>query len=174
MLLRFLGLQQVANALSATLTPQALPSPSGPFSNLPVEVIQQIVSFLPLSGAAAFALCNHELAQILGSQYWTHLNLRPPRRSLVVVIDWVTVSCRSERQLLLELLDRDVDTYVCCHRCVMLHYVFDAQFLQHIQSATSTSEGSKEILRGIRDMVERGRRVEERRRRDWIRRRWVS
>ena len=79
---------------------------SGPFEILPLEMIQYIASFLPSSAAAAFALCNHYLRYALGAQYW--MELREPRQ-------------RKERELFLQLLDRDLLDHVFCHHCARLH-----------------------------------------------------
>jgi hypothetical protein len=79
---------------------------SGPFDTLPLEIIQYIASCLPASGAASFALCNHYLSQAVGAQSWT--NLSP--------------SCqRAEREVFLQLLDRDLPHHLFCHRCALLH-----------------------------------------------------
>jgi hypothetical protein len=79
---------------------------SGPFETLPLEMIQHIASFLPGSAAAAFALCNHFLRHALGAQFW--MGLRE--------------SCeRKERELFLQLLDRDLPDHVFCHHCDRLH-----------------------------------------------------
>ncbi len=96
-MLRFLRLMPLQRKTPAT---------SGPFDNLPLEITQHIASCLPVSAAAAFALCNHYLCQAVGTQYW--MSLREP--------------CEKEEwQAFLQLLDRDMPDHLFCHRCARLH-----------------------------------------------------
>ncbi len=77
-----------------------------PLTNLPVEILQYIASLLPLSSAASFALCNHSICHAIGTQYWHALREK----------DQIT----SKRDFLL-CLERDLHSFVFCHRCVQLH-----------------------------------------------------
>ena len=79
---------------------------SKPFDGLPSEITRQIVCFLPLSSAAALALCNHSFLQILGDRYWRRLR----------------ESCnKEEKTMLLQLLDRDLPDHLFCESCPKLH-----------------------------------------------------
>lgn len=44
---------------------------------LPVELLQDIATCLPLSAAASFALCNKYICYVVGHQYWHHLRSQP-------------------------------------------------------------------------------------------------
>jgi hypothetical protein len=79
---------------------------SGPFDELPLEIIQHIASCLPASSAAAFALTNHYLRQAIESQYWARLH---------------EPSGNTERAVSLQLLDRDLHDHLFCHRRARLH-----------------------------------------------------
>jgi len=75
----------------------------GTLEVFPVEIIQQIAGFLPLSTAVALALCSHNLYSIIGSQYFKDLSTTPELGSL------------------LQLLDRDLPDHIFCVRCLKLH-----------------------------------------------------
>lgn len=99
------NVEDTTHQASVALRTDTLAS-SGPFTILPFEIIQHIASCLPISAATAFALCNHHLSQAVGSQYWTRLH-HP---------------CEAkERELFLQLLDRDLPYHLFCHRCALLH-----------------------------------------------------
>jgi hypothetical protein len=82
-----------------------VPATSGSFTSLPLEIIQYITSCLPASSAAAFALCNHYLSQVIGPRYSRRLR----------------AFYKGERQLFLQLLDRDLHDHLYCHPCDQLH-----------------------------------------------------
>jgi hypothetical protein len=103
--LRFLRLTPPPNETQSMTSDNAL-AISGPFDTLPVELIQHVAHFLPTSTAAAFALSNHYLCEVIGCQYWTDLH-HPTEVK--------------EREIFLQLLDRDLTYHLFCHRCRRLH-----------------------------------------------------
>jgi hypothetical protein len=84
------------------------PASSGAFDTLPVEIIQHIASSLPVASAAAWALCNRQLSQALGDQYWKTLRSK-------------STKCKEEKDAFLQLLDRDLPDYLYCAVCMKLH-----------------------------------------------------
>ena len=91
------GLRQKANPLESCC----------PFTKLPTEIIQEIVSYLPLVSQAAVALTNKSLLDAIGTWSWKGLT-----------------KCQNmERTNLLVLLERDnCAKYWLCRDCVILHH----------------------------------------------------
>ena len=90
---------------------------AGYFGVLPRELIHQIVTSLPPSSAASFALASHTLLRILGSQHLTCIgpvSLMPGARFLVTMED---------RIIFLEGLVRDLPagSSFYCHHCHKIH-----------------------------------------------------
>ena len=79
----------------------------GPFDRIPLEIIHEIASWLPLSSAANLTLCNRKLKHILGNRYL--LALRPDGSS------------KYERNLFLRGLDRHSPETFLCYGCSKLH-----------------------------------------------------
>lgn len=79
----------------------------GGFGRIPIEIIQQIASGLPLSSSAALTLCNKTLNHILGNQYLLALSQTP--------------SSSKEREVFLKALDRDILEAFYCFYCYKLH-----------------------------------------------------
>lgn len=71
---------------------------------LPVELLQSIVSHLPLSSAACFALSNKYICYGLGRQYWQHLRSQP-----------------LEYEIFLGFLEKDTTSHWLCHQCLIFH-----------------------------------------------------
>ena len=77
-----------------------------PLCDLPLEILQLITAFLPITSAASFALCSRFTYSAIGSQDW-HL-LRDPAYGT------------AKRQFL-AILERDLPNFVYCNRCNLLH-----------------------------------------------------
>ena len=90
-------------ALSTALVPRAFES-SGYFSTVPVEIIQNIASSLPLCASVALSISNHMLYRIVGSQY-----LEQVRQNDV------------QLHAFNQLLDRDILESYLCSWCRTLH-----------------------------------------------------
>lgn len=71
---------------------------------LPVELLQSIASYLPLSTAASFALSNKYICYVLGRQYWQHLRSQP-----------------LEYETFLGFLEKDMTSHWLCHQCLVFH-----------------------------------------------------
>ena len=76
--------------------------------SLPVEILQHIRDFLPLSSAASFALCSQTLLKVVGNQ-----SLEPLRA------DDQTI----ERRRFLVALQKDLPDWLLCHHCSLFHPV---------------------------------------------------
>ena len=80
---------------------------SGPFTKLPIEIIQRIVLYLPLQSQATLFLTNKFLLNAIGS------------------LSWKELACDREKARridLLILLERDVGAkYWACRDCAILH-----------------------------------------------------
>ena len=73
---------------------------------LPMEVLQDIASLLPLSSAASFTLCSRYTYEVLGTQY-SHA-LRSENEF-------------EERKSFLESLSRDLREWILCQGCLKFH-----------------------------------------------------
>ena len=71
---------------------------------LPVELLQSIASYLPLSAAASFALSNKFICYAVGGQYWHHLRSQP-----------------LEYKIFLDLLEKDMTGHWLCDQCLTFH-----------------------------------------------------
>jgi len=92
---------------------------TGSFADTPSEIIQLIASWLPLSSAAAFTLCNHRLHTIIGNQYLLALRLNMP---VAPKVDYRRMSeVMTEREAFLQTLDRDMKASFFCTYCSKLH-----------------------------------------------------
>ena len=81
-----------------------------PLMSLPIELLQQINDFLPLSSQACFALSCHRLHAIIGTRSWKELNTQDQSKRL-------------EKINFLRLLRRDLSdsSHWLCHRCIKFH-----------------------------------------------------
>ena len=71
---------------------------------LPVELLQFIASYLPLSAAASFALSSKCISYVVGRQYWYHLRSQP-----------------LEYEIFLGFLEKDMNRHWLCHQCLIFH-----------------------------------------------------
>ena len=71
---------------------------------LPVELLQSIVYYLPLSAAASFALCSKYIWYVVGSQYWHQLRLQP-----------------LEYKIFLGFLEKTMTRHLLCEECLTFH-----------------------------------------------------
>lgn len=71
---------------------------------LPVELLQSIASYLPLSAFASFALSSKYIWYVVGSQYWHHLRSHP-----------------LEYKIFLGLLEKNVTGHWLCYECLKFH-----------------------------------------------------
>ena len=78
----------------------------GPLCDLPAEILQLVADFLPTTSAASFALCSRFTYLAIGSQHWHHLRDQ---------------AHGEEKRQFLSILERDLPTFVHCHRCNQLH-----------------------------------------------------
>ena len=77
--------------------------------DLPVEILQHITSFLPISSAASLARSNKKICRVIGTQYWQILK------------DSRQANCEDEMFQFLSLLEQDYPQYLVCYRCNALH-----------------------------------------------------
>ena len=77
------------------------------FYRLPIEIILAIVSHLPISSAASFALTSHIIRNILGQHILEELKAEV-----------------KELHTFLSMLERDLPKHFHCHGCERLHPVF--------------------------------------------------
>ena len=71
---------------------------------LPVELLQSIATYLPLSAAASFALSNKYICYLLGRQYWHHLRSQP-----------------LEYKIFLGFLEKNMTGHWLCDQCLTFH-----------------------------------------------------
>ena len=101
--------------------PAALASATtlGPFSQLPLELIDQIVALLPPSSAASLTLCSHAFMPVLGIQHLLRFRPCPPRtegRGPVYL---------QERDIFLRGLVQDLPaaSSIYCYHCHKIHFL---------------------------------------------------
>ena len=86
-----------------------------PFTNLPIDIIQYIAAFLPLSSQAALALSSKSLNHAVGNQAWKVLGFFMENK-LKRLME------RAERTEFLQLLERDLAAkFFYCPGCIVLH-----------------------------------------------------
>ena len=67
--------------------------------DLPIELLQHIISYLPESSAGCLAMCNHALLRLLGQQYWRYLQADNPEKEAFLLLlqrdlpDWLYHPC---------------------------------------------------------------------------------
>jgi hypothetical protein len=97
------------------------------FADLPPELVQHIVTFLPTSSAAALALCNHRISSALGTQHWKALGSRREaggQKPEEIPIMWEGMADeppQTARSDFLCPLERDLPQHIFCRRCELLH-----------------------------------------------------
>lgn len=92
---------------------QPLVTSSSLFDLLPPELISEITSWLPISSAVSFSLCNRSLFRLFGRSYLTAIG--------------ANYTDTKERDLFLGLLSRDSIDLFFCSTCRKLHHlVYDA------------------------------------------------
>jgi hypothetical protein len=94
--------------------------------NLPAEVLINITEFLPLSSAAALALCSRKIQSKMGWVYFQEINKIKwkPYTDSCNSADDTALPCPPEeqdRQTFLEFLDRDSLDFIYCYYCKRLH-----------------------------------------------------
>ncbi len=78
------------------------------FCMLPSEVLQHISDFLPVSSAVSFALCSRRVLWLLGDQALHCLR---------------SADQAPEKEVFLNLLQRDLSDWLLCHYCNLFHPV---------------------------------------------------
>ena len=78
-----------------------------PLERLPIELIDQLASWLPLHSAMSLALCSHRLYDALGREILRRMNVN-----------------KTEEAKFLQALDRDLPETLFCFFCGRLHVLF--------------------------------------------------
>ena len=90
---------------------EAINSTGSSLHVLPVEILQYIsTNFLPVDAAASLSICSHSMLNILGDQALRSLRLQ---------------THAVEQTRFIKTLERDLPDLLFCHRCEVLHPVFD-------------------------------------------------
>ena len=71
---------------------------------LPVEILQSIFSYLPISAAVSLTLCSHRMLYVFGNQIWDALRNQ-----------------ESDREEFWDCLQKDLPNHRLCHHCVKFH-----------------------------------------------------
>lgn len=98
-----------------------------PLFRLSIETLQYIASLLPPSSASTLAFSSRRLKDIIGTGYWEQCNAQ---------------LCKKEKLLLLELLSRDSEDEINCHRCCLLHTVGPQPILKRLCTMSAVAKKS--------------------------------
>ena len=103
------ALDEVAKGLQLSQSAERLAT-FGPFTNLPIEIIQLILSYLSPTSQAAMTLTNKSLLQVIGTKSWTELASSSQRSE--------------ERTNFLLLLEKDyyLPDHWLCRDCIVFHH----------------------------------------------------
>jgi hypothetical protein len=95
-------------------------------NELPVELLEQIIGYLPLSAAAALTIATRSTFSKLGTEYLWRINQqkRLPYTHWSDVMETPShVSVQLQREKFLILLERDLPGLFYCYHCGNLHEV---------------------------------------------------
>ena len=97
--------KNITNRLNAVSGPESHKRPHISFlEGLPLELLQTIASYLPISAAASFALSSKYICYVVGRQYWHHIRFDP-----------------LEYKIFLGFLEKDMPGHWLCTQCLTFH-----------------------------------------------------
>jgi len=99
---------------------------NSPLATLPIEILQQIATYLAIVSAASFSLTCRQMYFVLGTQYLEY-----------------TVSCPYKIRQFLEVLEHDLQNHIFCNPCRKLHSMKKAsKYTEHHNPYYVTSEAA--------------------------------